>query len=136
MFFGIINNSWFLRDSLDTLSDACFIYADAILCLQLGGQYGAVSIHIAETIYFLIIFIFRSICIIHLQIYSFDLRIQRHINNVSSVLTNWLDASLAKCIRTCSYLFTANTALLEVGCSFYGLFTACVFCFIFLVSYR
>lgn len=94
--------------------------------MQLGGRDGVVSIHIAETIYFLAILFLQSIYDLHSQVYSFDLRIQRHINIVLSVFTSWLDSTLTICIYTCSNLGIANTALLEIGCSYYGLFAASV----------
>lgn len=133
--FGIINDLLF-RESLDSLLDACFIYADAISCMQLGGGDGVAFIHIAKTIYFLTILFLRSIYDLHSQVYSFDLRIQRHINIVLSVFTNWLDHTLSRCICRCNRLHAANTALLEIGCSYYSLFAASVYRFNWHVIYH
>lgn len=96
--------------------------------MELVTDGNLVSIHITETIYFLTILFIRSIYDIHSQVYSLELRIQRHIGIVLSVLTSWLDASLARLLYVLSDIGPTNTTLMEMGCSFYGLFAAFVFC--------
>lgn len=124
---GIISDSWLGRESLEVISEACFIYAESISCMQLGGGAGVVYIHITKTIYFLTILFIRSIRDLRSQIYSLEFKIQQHIHSILTVVMSWLDGTLWRFIETCSNLGQANPGLLEIGCAFHGLFHACVF---------
>lgn len=111
---------------LDSVVDACVIYAHAISYMQ-GEDLGATTASILESIYFLVVFFFQSFPILYSQADSFELQSRNYARMILSTLTNWLDITLQRPIYILSYLKSPkHVAPLESGLAFRGLFHAYV----------
>lgn len=109
-------------DLLESVAEAYLIYAHAFSCMRISNV-RFVSIHIAETIYFLVIFLLQSIRNLYLQVTSLPKRHQC-IYMIFSMLARLLDVTFVKCIHTVTCLQYAIPGIVESGVALLGLFNA------------